>query len=420
MPKIIEILTEKISAHSAEIENWFAQKFQENPANFYNSVDLRHADYKIAPVDTNCFPAGFNNLSATSKIHAKNIAEKFLTQHFPNAKNILIIPENHTRNFRYLENILVLQEILQGAGRLVVVGSLIDELKEKTVIDLENGAQITLNPLQKNGAQILTAEGFAPDLIILNNDLTSGVPEILQNLATPITPATALGWYQRTKSQHFTIYNKLAAEFAQIIGIDPWLISSMHRSCHEVNFKEQTGIECLAKYVDELLVALKEKYREYGIEGEPYCYIKADNGTYGMAVMPVFSSEDILEINKKERNKMNMLKGSIVNTQVMIQEGIKTIDSINNKIAEPMIYMLGGQVVGNLFRANEQRNQLESLNSAGASFFDLTELNENEINLGADKKNIAAVYSVMARLAALAAAKEIGALAAAKEINNLK
>lgn len=406
MSQIINILTQKINAKKPLIEEWFTQKFAETPANFYNSVDLRHSDFKIAPVDTNCFPAGFNNLSDSSKEEAKIIADQFIMQHFSTAKNILIVPENHTRNLRYLENIANLQEILQTAGRTVVIGSTIDGLQEKIIIDLENGKRITLDPISSNGDNVVTSEGFMPDLIILNNDLTGGIPQVLKNIKTPITPSVKLGWYQRTKSRHFSLYNDLAVEFAALISIDPWLISSMHHACDGVNFKDRVGIECLAKYVDELMAKLKEKYQEYGIKDEPYCYIKADSGTYGMAVMPVFSSSDILDINKKERNKMNMLKESTQNTTVMIQEGIKTNDKINGQIAEPMIYMINGQVVGNLFRSNDQRNQLESLNATGASFFDLKNLQEDQIELGSNKNDVIIVYSIISRLAALAAAQE--------------
>ncbi|MES2961780.1 MAG: glutamate--cysteine ligase [Pseudomonadota bacterium] len=405
MQKITAILSQKISENHQKIEDFFAQKFRENPPLFYNSVDLRHSEIKIAPVDTNCFPAGFNNLSDISQEKAKTIADDFFATYFPDAKKILILPESHTRNLRYLDNIFYLQEIL-SAKREVIVGTLSEEILEKTVIDLENGHFTTLHPLQKNGDKISTKEGFTPDLIILNNDLTDGIPEILKNLSVAIIPSPNLGWHARTKSHHFDIYNKLAVELAQIIEIDPWLISSFHASCQKVNFKEQTGMECLAAHVDKIIADLKEKYQQYGISDEPYCYIKADNGTYGIAVWPVSSGEEVLEINKKERNKMNMLKGAVQNTQVMIQEGIKTVDRIDDKIAEPMIYMIGGEVVGNLFRVNENRDEKISLNAAGASFFDLEKLSETQLKLGLEKNKISAIYSVIARLAALASAVE--------------
>ena len=405
MTEIIKILSQKISENHQKIEQFFAEKFLKHPPVFYNSIDLRHNGLKIAPVDTNCFPAGFNNLSFESKIVAKKNADDFFNHYFPDTKKIIILPESHTRNLRYLENLKELNEIL-GDKREVKIGTLISDIKEPTLFNLESGSSLTLHPLKKDADKLSTLDGFVADMMILNNDLTDGVPEILSNLETPIIPSPQLGWHSRTKSHHFDIYNKLAYELAQILQIDPWLISSMHRSCGDVNFKEQKGIECLAKYVDELITNLRQKYQQYGINDEPYCYIKADNGTYGIAVWPVFSGQEVLEINKKERNKMNMLKGSVQTHSAVIQEGIKTIDRIDGKIAEPMIYMVNAQVAGNLFRVNEERDEKISLNAAGASFFDLQNLEENQLTLGLEKNKISEVYSLISRLAALAAAIE--------------
>ncbi len=180
----------------------------------------------------------------------------------------------------------------------------------------------------------------------------------------------------------------------------------MQSECHDIDFKEQIGLEPLAKEVDELLKKTAAKYQQYGIDEAPYCYIKADHGTYGMAVWPVMSGDEVLHINKKERNKMNMLKGAKQNTSVLIQEGVSTVDRINSEIAEPMIYLMNGQVVGNLFRVNNSRDDKTNLNSAGASFFDLSNLKEEQLQLGAAKNDIAKIYSLVARLAALAAAVE--------------
>ncbi len=401
MIKITEILADKITKNRHQIADFFATKFQKNPPLFYNSVDLRHSGFKIAPVDTNCFPAGFNNLSKESKNFAQTASTNFLKKYFPEAKKILIIPENHTRNLRYLSNISALVEITSESFE-TKVGSLIEDAE----INLENGEKITLFSIKKVNNKIITKNGFEPDLIILNNDLTDGIPEVLQNISQPIIPSTEMGWFKRTKSHHFNIYNQIAAEIAQIIDIDSWLISSIHRNCHEINFKEQQGLELLANHVDDVISELKDKYQKYQINDEPYCYVKADNGTYGMAVWAVKSGSEIIEINKKERNKMNMLKGSVPNNQVIIQEGIKTIDRIHGKIAEPMIYLLGGEIVGNLFRANENRDDKISLNAAGASFFDLKNLNDSEITIGANRSQIGEIYSLIAKSAALAAAIE--------------
>ena len=43
------------------IEHWFRTQWQERTVPFYSSVDLRNSGFKLAPVDTNLFPGGFNN-----------------------------------------------------------------------------------------------------------------------------------------------------------------------------------------------------------------------------------------------------------------------------------------------------------------------------------------------------------------------
>ncbi len=409
MTDILKILLEKIERNQSQIDQFFQDKLM-TPL-FYNSIDLRHSGSKIAPVDVNCFPAGFNNLSAVSKEIAKKTIEDFLSKQFPQVKRIIILPENHTRNLRYLENVLALQEILADNGkREVKIGSLIAEIDDVLTIDLDEQVgkrQITLEKLVRNGDKVITKkDNFCPDLIVANNDFTDGLVEILQNITQPIIPSPKLGWYIRKKSVHFDIYNHIVEEFCQIIDLDPWLISTMHRNCNDVNFKEQKGIKCLAKYVDELIASLKEKYQQYGIESEPYCYVKADNGTYGMAIMTVKSGAELLEINKKDRNKMNSIKGSVQNTTAIIQEGIPTKDLIKNMIAEPMIYLIGGEVVGNLFRVNDARDVNISLNAAGMSFYDLSDLNDEDLQLGLAKSDISKIYAVIAKLSAAAAALE--------------
>lgn len=402
MSKIIQFLNAEFNAKSDLINDFFNQKFAQNPPLFYNSVDLRHNGHKIAPIDTNCFPAGFNNIANLEK--AQKIAQNYLENHFLGAKNIMIIPENHTRNLAYLENVKNLEKILKNDQNQVITGSMLTEIDEKTTIE-----GLTLHKIHKNGDKI-TTDGFTPDLIILNNDLTGGVPEILQNIDIPITPPTKIGWHQRSKSQHFSIYNQLAAQLCQILEIDPWLISTMHKHCQKVNFKSMAGLDCLAKHVNSLLNSLKEKHQQYQIPDAPYCFVKADSGTYGMAVMQVNNAEQILDLNKKGRNKMNMLKESTQNTTAIVQEGIATIDKIQQMPAEPMIYMINAEIAANLARANSDRTSKNSLNAAGAQFFDLENLNDDELCLGCTKENITKTYSVIAKLAALASSIELNLL----------
>jgi glutamate--cysteine ligase len=397
MSKIIELITTKINKHQCDIADFFNQKFNNKFLNFYNSVDLRHCGYKIAVVDTNCFPAGFNNLDNSDIEIAKKHVQDFFKQNFPTPiRKIILIPENHTRNLKYLENIARIHEILSSCAE-TRIGSLSEEITKPTDFLLENNQIITINPLKLSDNKISTIEDFVADAIILNNDLTSEVPQILKNTSTPIFPSTKLGWYQRSKSKHFDLHDQLISEFCKIIDLDPWLISTYHDVCSDVDFKKQINLECVANHVEGILQKTQKKYDEYGIDDKPYAFVKADNGTYGMAVWSVSSGAEVLEINKKERNKMSVVKGTVENHKVLIQEGIKTIDKINSQPCEPLIYLINSQIIGNIFRANSNRTESNSLNALGASFYNLKQ--DSFINNFNDSnKNLVAVYEILAKL----------------------
>lgn len=413
---IINTIAEKISSKKSTIDDFFKEQFTQNPPLFYNSIDLRHNSHKICAIDTNCYPAGFNNLSESGTHKSQELINNFFGNrpeltNPTQTKNIFIIPENHNRNVRYLENLSKIFQILQQQKNFeVYIATFNPDIQKITTLELENSSSITLFPLHKISGKLAIFNNnnhkiFA-DYAILNNDLTNGIPEILNDISTPINPPVEMGWFQRTKSNHFDIYNDIAKQIASIIDIDPWLISSMHEKCDDINFKENIGLECLEKNVDNLLKKIAEKYHQHHIKEQPYCYVKADNGTYGMAVWAVYSSQDIIEINKKERNKMNMLKGSTQTHKVMIQEGIITVDKINNNPCEPMIYMVNGNVAENLFRTNQSRDDHISLNASGAIFYNLENLPQ-ENNFTDSKNNFIITYELIAKMASLASAIEL-------------
>ena len=59
----LQDLERRILDRMPEIERWLRTQWQEHAVPFYASVDLRNAGFKLAPVDTNLFPGGFNNLN---------------------------------------------------------------------------------------------------------------------------------------------------------------------------------------------------------------------------------------------------------------------------------------------------------------------------------------------------------------------
>jgi glutamate--cysteine ligase len=394
------------------IEAWFRNAWRETQAPFYASVDLRNAGYKIAPVDTNLFPAGFNNLNPSFEalcIHAVQMAVEAIEKPID---KILIIPENHTRNLFYMENIASLQSMIEKAGFEVRIGSLMPDLNEPMRIDLESSHSVLLEPIKRDQDRILVGD-FNPDLILLNNDLAIGKPEILEGVEQIITPPTSLGWSSRLKSNHFKFYQQVTQEFSELIDIDPWLIDPMFRNCGEVDFMKREGVDCLSKNVDSLLKAIQAKYDEHELDCDPFVMVKADAGTYGMGVMTIRSPDEIAALNRKERTKMATTKEGQKVSQVIIQEGVYTNETWGEEetVAEPVVYMLGHQVVGGFYRVHEKRSASQNLNAPGMRFeplaFEDCCILPDPSQEPDCHQNRFYTYGVIARLALLAAAREI-------------
>lgn len=414
----LRALESHVLQHQASIEAWFRQQWLLTPPPFYASTDLRNAGFKVAPVDTNLFPAGFNNLNPDFEPLCIQAIQATLEKSFNHCVRILLIPENNTRNFFYLENVATLQQLLCNAGYEVHIGSLIEGLTESKSIELPSGKILTLNPLKRVGDR-LTIDNFDPCLIILNNDLSEGTPEPLKNVKQAIVPHLDIGWNNRLKSSHFAHYEAVTESFASLLDIDPWLVNPLFSLCDSIDFENREGEQALADSVDHLLEKIKNKYQQYHIQEKPFVFVKADAGTYGMGVMTAHSGDDILKMNRKQRNKMSKGKGKQQVQRVIIQEGIYSYETMEEgSVAEPVVYMIGHYVIGGFYRVHGERSPTENLNAPGMHFEPLAFaeccINPDK-NLAPDAHpNRFYVYGVIARLALLAAAREIHELEAGK------
>lgn len=399
-------------ARAADIEAWFRGQWLKTAPPFYGSVDLRNAGFKLAPVDTNLFPAGFNNLNPAFEALCVAAIQAALGRVKPNACDILLVPENHTRNRFYLENVAVLQDLVQKAGYKVRIGSLRPELQDEETIQLDSGRSLRLERIRRDGDKVFVND-FQPCLVLLNNDLSGGRPPILEDLAQPVVPPLGVGWSSRLKSQHFAIYREVAQEFGALLGIDPWLVEPLFRNCGQINFKTREGEECLAGNVELLLDDIRAKYREYGVEEEPFVIVKADAGTYGMGVMTVRSVDEIRNLNRDARKKMAATKEGKEVTGAIIQEGVYTFERWGEEqaTAEPVVYMIDHYVVGGFYRVHGGRSNQENLNAPGSSFKPLAfaePCSHPDCSQAPDARpNRFYAYGVVARLALLAAAREI-------------
>jgi glutamate--cysteine ligase len=332
----------------------------------------------------------------------------------PEAKNLLLLPEKHTRNTFYLMNVQRLMQIFTQAGLNVRLGSLDPEVTAPTRLPLPDGTELTVEPLLRARGR-LGLKDFDPCTILLNNDLSAGTPAVLAGLHEQyLLPPLHAGWTVRRKSLHFRSYEEVAKKFAKLLGMDPWLINPLYGQCGQVDFSESSGLDCVQTNVEALLAKIRRKYKEYGINEKPFVVVKADNGTYGMGIMTVRDAKELSELNRRTRNKMSVVKDGQEVTEVIIQEGVLTNERVNAAVAEPVVYMIDRYVVGGFYRVHAERGVDENLNAPGAGFVPLAFDESNHLprrgeRPGASAPNRFYMYGVIGRLAMLAASYELEA-----------
>lgn len=406
-------LEKRILQAQPEIEQWFRSEWQQHNPPFYGSVDLRNSGFKLAPIDMNMFPGGFNNLNEDFQALCVQATMAALDKVCPTARRVLLIPENHTRNQFYLQNVLRLKKILQQAGTTVRIGTLNPEFTTPTTLSLPDGKTLLLEPLVRKDDCVGLAD-YDPCAILLNNDLSAGIPPILNDIEQVIMPPLQAGWSTRRKTVHFTAYNQVAAAFSNIVGIDPWLINPYFDGVDSLQFQDHIGEERLADSISQILDKIKRKYREYNIQETPFVIVKANAGTYGMAVMTVKDPSEVIGLNRKQRNKMSVIKEGMQVSDVIVQEGVYTFEKLDDAVAEPVIYMIDRYVVGGFYRINTTRGIDENLNAPGMAFKPLQfesacSLPDNTAEPDCPSNRFYA-YGVVARLALLAGAMEIEAI----------
>jgi len=409
----INELEQRILDSTPAIERWFRLEWMEHTPPFYSSADIRNAGFKLAPVDTNLYPGGWNNLTQEMLPLAVQAAQAAIEKICPEARNLLVIPENHARNTFYLANVAQLVRIFHMAGLNVRVGSIDPAIKSPKKIELPNGETVCLEPVVRSKRR-LGLKHFDPCTILLNSDLAAGTPGILEDLHEQyLLPPLHAGWSVRRKSNHFHSYEEVSKRFGKLLGIDPWLINPMYAKAADISFTSGQGIDVLTSHVDALLTKVRRKYKEYGINEKPFVVVKADNSAHGMGVLTVRDAKEIEALAQRSRNKGGAKDGEDLN-DLIVQEGVLTNERVHNGVAEPVVYMMDRYVVGGFYRVHAERNPDENLNLPGASFVPLAfsesaHLPQPGAKPGASAPNRFYMYGVIGRLAMVAASYELEA-----------
>jgi len=410
----INELEQRVLDSMPAIERWFRLEWMEHTPPFYSSVDVRNAGFKLAPVDTNLYPGGWNNLTPEMLPLAVQAAMAAIEKICPEARNLLVIPENGQPSSFYLANLAQLQRIFNMAGLNVRLGSIDPAVKKNTTFELQNGDHVTLEPVVR-GKRRLGLKDFDPCTILLNNDLSAGVPGILEEIYEQyLMPPLHAGWPTRRKSTHFKCYEDVAKRLGKLLGVDPWLIYPLFDRCENVNLGQENGLNCLQTQVDSVLTRVKRKYKEYGIKEKPFVVVKADHGTHELGIVTVRDGKDVQALQERIQGLNKGRKKSWLPHDFMVQEGVLTQERVNDAVAEPVVYLMDRYVVGGFYRVHAGRGTDENLNAPGAGYVPLafehsTQLPQPGVKPGASVPNRFYMYGVVGRLAMLAASYELEA-----------
>ncbi len=409
----INELEQRILESMPAIERWFRLEWMEHTPPFYTSADLRNAGFKLAPVDTHLFPGTFNNLTPEMLPLAVQAAMAAIEKICPEAKNLLLIPESRIGNSFYLQNVQRLVQVFTQAGLNVRLGSLDAAVTGPTPLALPDGSELVVEPLLRNRGR-LGLKDFDPCTILLNNDLSAGLPRVLEHLHEQyLLPPLHAGWPMRRKSRHFQSYEEVAKKFAKLLGMDPWLINPMHAHCGPVDFDSGSGLDCVKTNVDAMLGKVRRKFKEYGINEKPYVVVKADNAT-GVGILVVRDARELDDPERRSRARSALVRDGQALDEVFIQEGVPTYERINDAVAEPVVVMIDRYVVGGFYRVHADRGPDEALNAPGSRYVPLAFAGQSQLprpgaKPGASAPNRFYMYGVIGRLAMLAAAYELEA-----------
>ena len=358
-----------------EIQNWLSKKRETIPLPIYGSFDIRDAGWKAVVVDSNAFPAGFNNLDPKDHLELSFRMKEWFENLDTPPKRILLWPEAHTRNPGYLENVSLLKSLIDRTGIEVLVGT--DLLNSQTISTPEG--DLSYIDVDVTDEMVL-ADGKSVDMIFLNSDLSDGP---LNVSGVNVVPPNHMGWHSRSKCRHFEHVSDLVHEVGDLVGIDPWLIGPWGFISRGRCLEDLTCRERLAGEIDEGLEFISQKYKEHGIDSQPSLFIKNDKGTYGLGILRIQSPDEVLNLSKRKMNRLTYAKGGKDAEDFLLQEAVPTFLKSNDSVIEPVGYGVNGEVISWFYRSNDKHGFLDNLNTPSTKFIidkDLSEKASIEIH----------------------------------------
>ncbi len=408
----INELEQRILESMPVIERWFRLEWMEHTPPFYTAVDVRNAGFKLCPVATHLFPAGWHHLTPQMLPLAVQAAMAAIEKICPEARNLLIVPDNQLTEGDFA-SLAQLSNVFRMAGLNVRFGSISPELNAPKTVQVPGFGPVSLEPAVRSKHRLGLSD-FDPCTILLNNDLVQGVPGILEELHEQyLLPPLHAGWDTRRMSRHFEVYEELAKRFGKQLGVDHWLLNPIVGTTGLIDIAKPSGAEALRAQIDGVLTRIRRKFKDYAVNEKPFVVVRSDNGR---RQWEPFAVRDPKEVEAALAQRVAALAAAGQSTQVelLVKEGLLTQERVNDDPAEPTVYLMDRYVVGGFYRVQTGRHRDDGLMPASAGYEPLafaggTQLPQLGAKPGASEPNRFYMYGVVARLAMLAAAYELEA-----------
>ena len=280
------------------------------------SVDVRHCEASAAghpgrscrtvAVDTNRFPAGFNNVDPGD--HGQLAAAFRSSPALQAADEIVVVHEGHTRMLVYHESVDALVAILQKAfPSKAILRCPLNELEERFGSVQRPGDSATACPKQ---FFLLNA-----DLSIEADQEGDGAPDAGAVAAHRLLPMMdrCMGWDVRSKAAHFGFLHPMLEQCCARLGVP---LASMQASFAvsdaDVCVANPRHREHMASLVDRLAGATKA----------PNVFVKNDRGTYGLGLWAFSKGSELRKSNSNVLDKLSYARHGARATRFLLQEGV--------------------------------------------------------------------------------------------------
>ncbi|MBI4041806.1 MAG: glutamate--cysteine ligase [Deltaproteobacteria bacterium] len=394
----------------SEISEWFEVHSKKVPIPFLSSITIKDSGFKVAVNNFQLFPSGLHHLHPNDLAKAPGLIKKYFKRFHEDLgklkKILLLVSTRHPNPFFY-DHLDTLCKLLKKSGLTVKVATL-EPLSKPVEVQTSAHKSISIAPSHVENNR-LVSQGFDPEFILVidqfsREDLTKLLP-----IAQPVIPHRRALHYVSTKvSDSLHLYNTLATDLADKLGMDPWLISTPFAVETHVNFEEKSGIEKVAKTSQELLVALSEKYQKYHLNRLPMLQIRNNLGTFGMGRLLIKSSKDLNRLYLEKKKKKTQTKSATVISDVIIQEEIPTRPLFDHAVGEIVVYLIGNEILGGYLRNYAQISE-KNVKKARSDLFAAIQFSGNGKTIRFKKKaeSHGLLYQNVSRLGSLALGYEI-------------